>query len=353
MLFALDKESEVKLERLFEVNNKNVDVLLLLRNFLVSHEKDIKENDIKSSNITKSYIDKIVEHYHLKDEEIISYLNEGVSLLDEKIIEENPYYKNIRFENVSNDKWTLKNDKYEAYEAFVYRSHISKRENYYQEIPQIGFFKKSVSFPAVFENDVLWMSVTPNEINTMSLPIQKAKGDVITFGLGLGYFAYMASNKEDVKTLTIVEKDEEVIDLFKKHILPHFEHQEKITIVKEDAFEYMKTKNMSAFDYIFVDLHHDASDGLNVFLKSKSILKDIKADFWILDSIILLARKMIISTLEDYYYQEDYSYDNYQFVYSSIKYLLKDDVFATFDQIDELLSDSGVLKMLENISLLK
>ena len=70
-----------------------------MRNFLVSHEKDIKENDIKSSNITKSYINKIVELYHLKDEEIISYLNEGVSLLDEKIVEKNPYYTNIRFEN--------------------------------------------------------------------------------------------------------------------------------------------------------------------------------------------------------------------------------------------------------------
>ena len=353
MLYALDKESEIKLESLFEVNERNVDVLLLLRDFLINHEKDIKERDIKSSNIKESYLSKIVDLYHINDQKIIEYLNEGISCLDESIILDNPYYRNIHFDNISSGKWCLKNDKYEAYEAFVYQSHKSIREQYYQEIPQIGFFQKDVYYPAVFENDVLWMSITPNEINTMSQPIKNASGRVITFGLGLGYYAYMVANKEEVTSLTIVEKDEAVINLFKKHILPQFKHQEKINIVQSDAYEFMRENDMNSFDYIFIDLHHDASDGINVYLKSMAILKDINAEFWIMDSIVLLMRKMIISVLEDYYYQEETNYENYQFIYSSIKYLLKDEVFATYEQIDYLLSDEGVIKLLKSISLLK
>ena len=68
------------------------------------------------------------------------------------------------------------------------------------------------------------MTITPNEIETMKEAVDKASGNVLTFGLGLGYYAYMVSEKENVESVTIVDSNEDVIDLFKKYVLPQFKH---------------------------------------------------------------------------------------------------------------------------------
>jgi AraC-like DNA-binding protein len=60
------------------------------------------------------------------------------------------------------------------------------------------------------------MSITPNEIVTMREPVARASGRVLTLGLGLGYYAYMVHLKEDVTDVTVVEREQAVIDLFEK-----------------------------------------------------------------------------------------------------------------------------------------
>lgn len=79
------------------------------------------------------------------------------------------------------------------------------------------------------------MTTIPNEINTMKDPIDKARGDVLTYGLGLGYYVYMVANKDEVRSITAVENDDEIIALFRQHILPQFSHPEKVIIVRDDA----------------------------------------------------------------------------------------------------------------------
>ena len=71
-----------------------------------------------------------------------------------------------------------------------------------RQIPQIGFFETEFKFPALLENDRIWMTITPNEIETMKEPVDGAFGNVLTFGLGLGYYAYMVSEKENVESVT-------------------------------------------------------------------------------------------------------------------------------------------------------
>ena len=63
--------------------------------------------------------------------------------------------------------------------------------------PSIGYFKDEYKYPCVLENDREWMLITPNEIETMKKPISEATGNVLTYGLGLGYYAYMVSMKEN------------------------------------------------------------------------------------------------------------------------------------------------------------
>lgn len=79
----------------------------------------------------------------------------------------------------------------------------------------------------------------PSEIETMRAPIEEATGRVVTFGLGLGYFAYMVSEKPDVTSLDIVERSEEAIALFERNILPQFPNKEKIRIIRSDAFGFL------------------------------------------------------------------------------------------------------------------
>ena len=104
---------------------------------------------------------------------------------------------------------------------------------------QIGFFRERFAYPAVEQDGREWMAVKPSEIETMRAPIEEATGRVVTFGLGLGYFAYMVSEKPDVTSLDIVERSEEAIALFERHILPQFPNKEKIRIIRSDAFGFL------------------------------------------------------------------------------------------------------------------
>lgn len=230
---------------------------LLLSNYLA----------IENQDIIDMYFDKMVHKLEVKD-----YIR-------------NPYYENIPFNNKKIDSWQIKKGKYKPYELFVFDDF--KYENDLV-IPQVGYFNEPFYYLAVYDNNRLWMSITPNEINTMKEPINKAKGNVLTFGLGLGYFAYMCSLKDDVKSVTIVEKDERVIKLFKEYILPYFVSIEKINIIKEDAYAYLSKMNDDMYDYVFVDIYHDAGDGKEVYLKMNQYRNRFKKtifEYWIYNTI--------------------------------------------------------------------
>ena len=90
--------------------------------------------------------------------------------------------------------------------------------NDFSEYAPLGFFTERFDFPAVLENGNEWMTLTPVDMDTCVEAIEKSRGKVVTFGLGLGYFAYMAAMKENVESVTVVELSDDVIRLFKKHI---------------------------------------------------------------------------------------------------------------------------------------
>ncbi len=129
------------------------------------------------------------------------------------------------------------------------------------------------------------MSVTPNEVTTVQPAIDNAKGKVLTLGCGMGYFAYMASLKNDVDSITIIELEQDVIDLFQNNILPQFEHKEKINVIKADAIEFMKNVKDGEYDYCFADIWLSVAD-IEPYLLVKEVsrrLKKTKIDYWIED----------------------------------------------------------------------
>ena len=171
------------------------------------------------------------------DTTINGYFHDAVHCLETRKYRDNPYLKNIKFPDTATRHWKFTHYSYRPYEAFICND-IDIDKNL-REVPQIGFFRERFAYPAVEQDWREWMAVKPSEIETMRAPIEEATGRVVTFGLGLGYFAYMVSEKPDVTSLDIVERSEEAIALFERHILPQFPNKEKIRIIRSDAFWFL------------------------------------------------------------------------------------------------------------------
>ena len=201
---------------------------------------------------------------------LMDYFTPSIRLLDSKKYENNPYYKNIRLDDLKSGNWEIKWEEYKPYQAVICHDMII--EDDFREIPPLGFFPDGFRFPAILEGGNEWMTLTPVDLDTCEDAINKARGKVVTFGLGLGYYAYMASEKAEVESVTVVELSDEVIDLFKKYILPQFPNKDKIRIVKADAFKYAKQVMPSEnFDVAFVDTWRDASDGAPMYKRMKAL----------------------------------------------------------------------------------
>lgn len=223
-----------------------------------------------------------------------SYFRESLRRLDADVYRKNPYMQKIRFPQKKLGRWEMKQQEYAPYELFVRDDLLCPGDG--REIPQTGYFGEAFSYPAVLQDGREWMTVTPVEINTMAPVIGAAAGNVVAMGLGLGYFAFMASEKEEVSAVTIVERDRDAIELFRRHILPQFPHGEKIRIVEDDAFVFAKNRLPALkADCVFVDLWHDVSDGAPMYMRMKllePLSPKTRFDYWIETSIRAFLRSL-------------------------------------------------------------
>ena len=211
----------------------------------------------------------------------------------------NEYFDGIDFGNTKKGRCELCHDTFKANELFMYNTPVMSDGIM---IPQIGSFSDEFTYPVIKENYAAWMSVTPNEIFTMNKPISKAKGKVITFGLGMGYFAFMAALKDNVQSVTIIENEPDMISLFNDVILPQFPDPGKIHIIQADAYEYAEKLKDKEFDYCFVDIFRDNLDYLP-YLRIKDIienrLRKTPVDYWIEDSLMVTLSRFIWCVMYD------------------------------------------------------
>ncbi len=140
-------------------------------------------------------------------------------------------------------------------------------------------------YPAavLWQGDDVWMLDAPSESNTMDPYAKKAQGHVLTFGMGIGYFAFMSLLNPKVHSVTIIERSASVIAMFKQFILPQFPNKDKVRIIEGDAFDYFNKTFIEQFDYVFVDIWKSGDDG---FLIIEKLLEQYnpplkKVDFWI------------------------------------------------------------------------
>ncbi len=214
-------------------------------------------------------------------------------------LENNPYYKNIHLEPQKTGKFEIKENFLKKYELFMYDTAKDRFQGIM--IPAIGTTDHRFKFPNILENGTVWMSITPNEIYTMKKPISEASGKVLTLGCGMGYFAYMAALKDDVESVTIVEREQDVIDLFTNFILPQFSCKNKINIVHADAFDYMEELADGEYDYCFADIWRGNNDTVP-YLKMKKLCSRFHkttVSYWIEDALISTIMGYVYSIMQE------------------------------------------------------
>ena len=219
---------------------------------------------------------------------IYGYIARSVRILDTEKYTNNPYYKNIKLADTVHGDWEIKLETYPAYRAFIAGDMLIADDM--SEVPPLGYFKEPFTFPAVLEDGNEWMTLTPVDLDTCDDAIAAAHGKVITFGLGLGYYAYMVSEKPEVSSITVVEKSPSVIELFRRVILPQFPSAHKVRIIEADAFEYAEQIMPGEhYDLAFVDTWRDASDGAPMYERMKALehlSPDTEFLYWIENFLI-------------------------------------------------------------------
>lgn len=111
-------------------------------------------------------------------------------------------------------------------------------------------------------NGRLLMCDTNMERRTNAHFVTWAHGDMLIGGLGLGMIVLAIQDKPDVKSITIIEKSNDVIMLMLNQ--PNIYFNEKVNIVYGDVFTWKPEKGqkfdciyMNIWPYINEDVYHD------------------------------------------------------------------------------------------------
>lgn len=353
MKLNLNKNDLEKLRNLIDIKYTNIAVSEMLEEFN-SYYGLVNAQNIQKSKTT--FLDEFLNHFEIDtiDQENLEIINKSlkpaINEAKEDLLENNAYFKNIKFKEIKYNGYALEYDTYHPYQTFPYDD--VKFVDNYREIFPTGYLTKEIKYPAISKNNIIWMCITPNEIKTMQKHIDNAKGDVLTFGLGLGYYAYMVSLKKEVQSVTIIESSKEVIELFNKYILPQFQEKEKIHIVQSDAFKYLDKNDMNKFDYVFVDIYHGANDGLPLYLKFKEYEKEKVFSYWLENSLLGLYRRLVLTVIEENlegYVEQDYQVAKTKEdkIINSVYFKLKNRNFSTYEEIYQLLSEKGLKDLIK------
>ena len=225
------------------------------------------------------------------DGEYILRVFEKAKKLDAKAFCSDPFMAILADMPKRSGCYTLMPSAYQAGEIFCYDT-----PDFHEDlvVPKLGFFTKRVLFPSLYENEMPWMSLCPSEINSMASSIAAAKGRVLVLGLGLGYYAWKASLKDEVESVTVVELSSEVIDLFHEVIEPRLDFHGKLTVVKADAIEFLAKVKAEEYDFCFADIWEGAIDGAKWYkqiLPHEKRLKNTEFTYWIEDAILAYLEK--------------------------------------------------------------
>lgn len=350
MILKLNKEELKKVERLILEKNMNIASADDLFNFCFY--SSLNKFD------TKNYLNSVFNYLELNADDkedkyyFDSRIKPSIKLISPDKYLNNHYVKSIKPLPYRGKGYELGYLKVKPYQALPYDDIEIKND--YIEVSKIGYFDKEYSYLAIMKDDVVWMSLDPNEINTMEESIKESKGRVLAFGLGLGYYPIEALFNDKVSSVTVIEKDKKIIEIFNKHIAPLIKNNKKLTIINDDAFHYLKNNDVdSLFDYLFIDIWHNPEDGLPLYLQFKKLLKNkkVKTSYWLEKSILAMYRRCLLTIVEEAkegYTKKDYlkSENEYDQIINELYFKTENIVIKSYDELLNLLQDKNLLRII-------
>ncbi len=260
---------------------------------------------------------------------------------------QNPYMQKIRSIPAREGAFRFEETRFYSGELFFDREPAADGS---RRINTLGILDGELYYPAFYEGDRCWMSITPNETVTMEQPIEEASGDVLTLGLGLGYYAYMAHRKDNVRSVTIVEREPEVIRIFKETLLPQFDHPDKIHIIEQDALDFLEHLEDGAYDYCFADIWQNPVDGMDDYLRARTLgnrFRKMRCSYWIEESFLGFLEQSIANLLQFEFLEEDDSQMLRTPGYGLMKTLLKDHEIKSEEDIRAMFGGDFVRGLLD------
>lgn len=234
---------------------------------------------------------KIAKKPGMHEEEIVHLTKEEIMA--------NPYLQNIKVPNVSNNRFKLSNKRI-IRPGFVTKYKAKQRDlKTMRQVNSYFVCDKSLRFPGISEGEqtTCWMTVEPSEIESFKKIIEEATGKVLLLGCGLGYLAYMLSRKDEVTSITIVDNNQDVLDLFTTHILPQFDNKEKVKVVNSDGLDYLKNTDLSIFNNVNVDIWYDTIDMIYTYLRCLEIERNnptVNFSYWLEEELKFDIQKSIL-----------------------------------------------------------
>lgn len=251
---------------------------------------------------------------------------------------DNPYVKNIKLDVVSDKHFSYKLVTIDKGYLFNSDAIINDKDRELKDYMKLRALKEDIKAIFLYQDEKEWMMSVPSEFITNDPYAKKANGKVITFGLGIGYFVYMCLLNKEVESITVIEKEAEVINIFNK-IKDQFPNIAKIRIIHGDAFDYFKEDYLKDFDYIYVDIYKSSDDGRYLIEKLlEQYLPPLdKCDFWIENSCLSIIKTLI------YLYYDENVYHRHNKVYK--EYLpLFNKVRNYFNKLDITVDEEDTLK---------
>jgi hypothetical protein len=205
---------------------------------------------------------------------------------DAAALEEHPYFRNIRLEDMDSDTVQYRKDTVRKKTLMNMDFHKPLGKYLFHYHP-IGYFTKDITMPVLMEGEKVWMSPAVSEIESMRDGIDKGHGRCLTMGLGIGMLPYLWLDKPEVESVTVVEFNPDVIDLFETCIRPQFPTGKPLEIIQGNAIDYYSRDFLEQFDYVYVDFWESSEDGLDAYTRLMEKKVDLPhIDYWIEDSML-------------------------------------------------------------------
>lgn len=140
-------------------------------------------------------------------------------------------------------------------EEFIKREKLRGLLNAYREgYAEVYDLEPGTYVKLVSKGEGIIMSDTPMEIRTNREFIDRAHGNVLIAGLGMGLVLLSIQDKPEVKRIIVVEKYHELINF----ILPQIPYNKKLFVYTEDIFSFTLNTEIK-FDTIYFDIWNEIS----------------------------------------------------------------------------------------------